>query len=73
MSRSAVCRRSRPGLFPGQPLRKLYDCTVRVLRIWRYSHCIENAYMDGSERSRSMLPRTPRSTQGSPTAHVPAA
>jgi hypothetical protein len=45
MSKSMADRRSPLGLFPGQPMPRLYDCVVEVLCTRHCSRRTEEAYL----------------------------
>jgi hypothetical protein len=57
MSKSMADRRSPLGLFPGQPMPRLYDRVVKVLRTRHYSRRTEEAYLTGFAASSCFMPR----------------
>jgi len=61
MSKSMADRRSPLGLFPGQPMPRLYDRAVEVLRTRHYSRRTEDAYLHWIRRFFFlMIGRQPR-------------
>lgn len=69
MSKSLADRRSPLGLFPGQPMPRLYDRVVEVLRTRHYSRRSEEAYLHWIRRF--LLFHNGAHLVSSSTAHKP--